>query len=56
MSRPVRIEFPGATYHVTSKSRLEQVIFIDDDDRGSFLNMLENVVPVSYTHLRAHET
>ncbi len=44
MSRPVRIEFPGATYHVTSKSRLKQVIFIDDDDRGSFLNMLENVV------------
>ncbi len=44
MSRPVRIEFPGATYYVTSKSRDEQVIFLDDEDRGSFLNMLENVV------------
>ena len=44
MSRPVRIEFPGATYYVTSKSRDEHVIFLDDEDRGSFLNMLENVV------------
>ena len=44
MSRPVRIEFPGASYHVSSKSREEQIIFIDDDDRGVFLNVLENVI------------
>lgn len=44
MSRPVRIEFPGASYHVTSKSRDGQIIFIDDDDRGAFLNVVENVV------------
>jgi len=44
MSRPVRIEFPGASYHVSSKSREGQIIFVDDDDRGAFLNVLKNVV------------
>ncbi len=44
MSRPVRIEFPGAVYHVTSKGRGGQVVFKDQDDRGVFLNVIENVV------------
>lgn len=44
MSRPVRIEFPGASYHVTSKGREGQVVFLDDDDRGVFLNVVDNVV------------
>lgn len=44
MSRPVRIEFPGASYHVTSKGRDGQVVFKDDEDRGAFLNVIENVV------------
>jgi putative transposase len=44
MSRPVRIEFPGAVYHVTSKGRDGQVVFSDQDDRGVFLNVIDNVV------------
>ena len=44
MSRPVRIEFPGAVYHVTSKGRDDQVVFKDKEDRGVFLNVVENVV------------
>lgn len=44
MSRPVRIEFPGAVYHVTSKGRGDQVVFKDKEDRGVFLNVVENVV------------
>lgn len=44
MSRPVRIEFPGAVYHVTSKGRDAQVVFRDQEDRGVFLNVVENVV------------
>jgi len=44
MSRPVRIEFPGASYRVTSKSRDGQIVFKDDEDRGAFLNVVENVV------------
>ena len=44
MSRPVRIEFPGAVYHVTSKGRDGQIVFDDADDRGVFLNVVDNVV------------
>lgn len=44
MSRPVRIEFPGAVYHVTSKGKDGQVVFRDDEDRGVFLNVVDNVV------------
>ena len=44
MSRPVRIEFPGAVYHVTSKGRDDHVVFKDAEDKGVFLNVVENVV------------
>ena len=44
MSRPVRIEFPGAVYHVTSRGSDGQIVFGDADDRGVFLNVLGNVV------------
>ncbi|MEX0942002.1 MAG: transposase [Pseudomonadales bacterium] len=44
MSRPVRIEFPGAHYHVTSKGTNEQDVFLDDEDRAVFLNVVEGVV------------
>ncbi len=44
MSRPVRIEFPGATYHVTSKGKDKSVVFKDAEDQGVFLNVVENVV------------
>lgn len=44
MSRPVRIEFPGAHYHVTSKGTNEQAVFLDDEDRAVFLNVLDGVV------------
>ena len=44
MSRPVRIEFPGAVYHLTSKGKDDLIVFKDDDDRGVFLNVVDNVV------------
>ncbi|MCB1693639.1 MAG: transposase [Pseudomonadales bacterium] len=44
MSRPVRIEFPGAHYHVTSRGTNEQAVFLDDEDRAVFLNVLDGVV------------
>jgi putative transposase len=37
MSRPLRIEFPGATYHVTSRGDRRERIFEDDDDARQFL-------------------
>jgi REP element-mobilizing transposase RayT len=44
MSRPVRIEFPGAVYHVTSRASDRRFVFGDAEDRGVFLNVLDNVV------------
>jgi REP element-mobilizing transposase RayT len=44
MARPLRIEFPGAVYHVTSRGNARQAIFIDDEDRGVFLDVLSMVV------------
>jgi len=40
MARPLRIEFPGATYHVTSRGNRQQSIFVDDADRELFLATL----------------
>lgn len=44
MARPLRIEFPGAIYHVTSRGNARQAIFLDDEDRRSFLLVLDRVV------------
>lgn len=44
MARPLRIEFPGALYHVTSRGDRQEVIYEDDDDRKTFLSILGEVV------------
>ncbi len=33
MARPLRIEYPGALYHVTSRGNAKQKIFKNDRDR-----------------------
>jgi len=40
MSRPLRIEYPGALYHLTARGNGGDNIFLDDDDRHSFLRVL----------------
>jgi putative transposase len=42
MTRPLRIEFPGAVYHVTSRGDRREPIFVDDVDRTSLLAVLAN--------------
>jgi putative transposase len=44
MSRPLRLEFPGAIYHLTSRGNARQAIFKDDGDREGFLEIVEQVV------------
>ena len=44
MVRPLRIEYPGALYHVTSRGDRQGAIFDDDQDRTAFLNVLSEVV------------
>ena len=43
MARPLRIEFPGAVYHITSRGNERKAIFRDDQDRKMFLNTLKDV-------------
>ena len=44
MVRPLRLEFPGALYHVTSRGDRREDIYEDDDDREKFLEILASVV------------
>ncbi len=43
MSRPIRIEFSGALYHVTSRGDRREPIYEDDADRERFLEVLGEV-------------
>jgi REP element-mobilizing transposase RayT len=40
MARPLRLEFPGALYHITARGNAQQAIFVDDTDRQQFLQLL----------------
>ena len=44
MARPLRIEYPGALCHVTSRGDGREDIFTDDADRVEFLSVLGSVI------------
>jgi REP-associated tyrosine transposase len=44
MSRDLRLEFPGALFHVTQRGNYQQDIFVDDEDRSRFLDLLGKCV------------
>jgi putative transposase len=44
MARPLRIEYEGAVYHVTSRGNAGQDIFLIDHDRHAFLEILGDAV------------
>ena len=44
MSRPIRIEFTDALYHVTSRGDRREDIFEDDEDRLMFSSSLEQAI------------
>jgi len=44
MARPLRIQFPGAFYHITSRGNERKDIFKSRADREKFLSYLESVV------------
>jgi putative transposase len=43
MARPLRLEFAGAVYHVTSRGDRREDIFLDDEDRQIWMNVLSLV-------------
>lgn len=44
MARPLRLEFPGALYHVMSRGNEKSIIYRDDEDRRTFLAILAAVI------------
>ncbi len=43
MARPLRLEFTGALYHITSRGNARNDIYQDDEDRVNWLELLNNV-------------
>jgi putative transposase len=43
MSRPLRLEFAGALYHITSRRNARNLIFLQEDDFQLFLHILGDV-------------
>ena len=44
MARPLRLEFEGALYHLTSRGNARERIFLDNEDRVRFLGIFADVV------------
>jgi len=43
MARPLRIEYPGAYYHVMNRGQSRRAIFMEDKGRQSFLDLLADI-------------
>ena len=43
MSRPLRVEFPGAVYHITARGASDEAIFLTNEDRERFFEILASV-------------
>ncbi|MBI1870140.1 MAG: transposase [Chlamydiae bacterium] len=44
MARPLRIEYPDALYHITSRGNAKDNIYVDRTDREKFLRILSSVI------------
>lgn len=55
MARPLRIQFPGAFYHITCRGNTRRKIFLDDEDRQRFViqlaESLDTYHVVLYTYI-----
>lgn len=46
MARPLRLEFAGALYHVTSRANRREMIYESDDDRRAWVSILDEVCKI----------
>ena len=53
MARKLRIEYPGAIYHVMSRGDRREAIFSDDADRDTFLETLTEACAKTAWELQA---
>ncbi len=53
MSRPLRLEYPGAWYHLMNRGRRDDQIFADNKDRAIFLTLLKEAAKLWHVHVSA---
>lgn len=46
MARPLRVEYPGAFYHVMNRGNAGEGIFPGDAEKKKFLDCLQQVNPI----------
>jgi putative transposase len=54
MARPLRIEYEGAVYHVTSRGNARNEIFLNETDRADLLSILDTVIHRFHWICHAH--
>ena len=54
MSRPLRIEYPGAWYHVMNRRRRSEYIFLDKHDYLMFIDLLIEVSGMCNVNIAAY--
>ena len=54
MARALRIQYPGAYYHLTCRGNNRKGIFGDDKDREKFLKLLENSLDIYQVNLYSY--
>jgi putative transposase len=54
MARPIRIERPGAWYHVTARGNERRAIYRDHGDRWHFCQLLAETVEIFGWRLHAY--
>ncbi len=54
MTRPLRIDYPDAFYHVTCRGNERREIFRDDHERSAFLERLQSSLEVYALRLHAY--
>jgi len=54
MARPLRIQYPGAFYHVTCRGNERRKIFLDNEDRYRFLTILKESLKTDRVVLYAY--
>lgn len=54
MARPLRIQFPGAIYHITCRGNERREIFYEDEDKRIFLDVLKKSLEIYNVNLFAY--
>ena len=54
MSRPLRIQYPGAWYHVMNRGRRGESVFVDKGDYAIFVELLKEVVDMYKMRVAAY--